>query len=145
MTRANSADTKNLLVKLCGMLGSDFEGERAAAALKVTLLLRRAGLRWDDVLALPGASCRPAPGEGRGWEAGPIYTDWRADLACCARHRSLLSAAERDYVGQLRALLGAGRTAIRAADRTRLASIARRVRKHLSAARRADVTSEARV
>ena len=145
MTKANSAETRDLLVKLCGMLGSDFEGERASAALKITGLLRRAGLRWDDVLSLPDAPCRPGPAAASGSEPRPIYTDWRADLACCERHQSLLITAEREYVRQLGALLGAGRTSVRAADRTKLAAIARRVRKHLSTVRRGRAAPEARV
>ena len=34
------------LVKLCGMLGSAHDGERAAAGLKADQLLRENGLRW---------------------------------------------------------------------------------------------------
>jgi len=35
--------------KLCGMLGSEHEGERHAAALKATQMLRDAGYTWQDV------------------------------------------------------------------------------------------------
>jgi hypothetical protein len=38
------------LVKLCGMLGSRFMGERATAAEKVTELLEALGLTWAEVL-----------------------------------------------------------------------------------------------
>lgn len=49
------------LVKLCGMLGSAHEGERAAAALKADQLLRSYGLRWADVIAVSvGAPDPPA-------------------------------------------------------------------------------------
>lgn len=42
--------------KLCGLLGSDQIGERAAAALKCTELLKVHGLTWSDVtLPVSGA------------------------------------------------------------------------------------------
>lgn len=39
--------------KLCGMLGSSHDGERAAAALKATELLRQIGAGWGDVSVGP--------------------------------------------------------------------------------------------
>jgi len=36
-------------IKLCGMLGSPNEGERASAALKASEMLKAADLTWDDV------------------------------------------------------------------------------------------------
>lgn len=35
--------------KVCGLLGSNHEGERAAAALKATAILKAAGKTWADV------------------------------------------------------------------------------------------------
>jgi hypothetical protein len=35
------------------MLGSAHDGERAAAGLKAHELLKRSGLQWSDVIALP--------------------------------------------------------------------------------------------
>ena len=136
-TKAVSAETRDLLVKLCGMLGSDFEGERATAALKITGLLRQVGLCWDDVLQVPDASSRAtascASKWSRGdWEARPIFVDWRADLACCDRYRSWLTMAELEYVDGLRSLARAGRATVRSSDITKLATVARRVRTQLS-------------
>ena len=48
--------------KLCGMLGSEHDGERAAAALKATELLKQSGTSWGEVgigkvpVASPGPS-----------------------------------------------------------------------------------------
>jgi hypothetical protein len=39
--------------KLCGLLGSEHDGERAAAALKATSWLKEHGLSWADVM-VPG-------------------------------------------------------------------------------------------
>ena len=40
------------LVKVLGMLGSDHAGERAAAALQASRILKEAGLTWHDVLGV---------------------------------------------------------------------------------------------
>ena len=42
-------DTLTLFRKVAGMLGSDHAGERAAAALKATAILKAAGKTWADV------------------------------------------------------------------------------------------------
>jgi hypothetical protein len=41
------------LAKLCGMLGSAHDGERAAAGLKADQLVRELGLTWRDVIIAP--------------------------------------------------------------------------------------------
>lgn len=38
------------LRKICGLLASDHDGERAAAALRATSILRAAGLTWLDIV-----------------------------------------------------------------------------------------------
>lgn len=35
--------------KVCGLLGSDQDGERASASLKATAMLKESGLGWGDV------------------------------------------------------------------------------------------------
>ena len=137
------ADSRDLLVKLCGMLGSDFDGERAVAALKVTTMLRQVGWSWDDILYPPGGSRRgpaasPVPEgserpERPSWEryAGGL-ADWRADLACCRRYDLLLTAAERAFVCEVVELLAGGRAGLRSSDHVQLASIARHIRRQLS-------------
>lgn len=42
-------DAQARLRKVCGMLGSEHAGERAAAALKATAILKAAGKTWADV------------------------------------------------------------------------------------------------
>lgn len=139
MARVVKAEVRELLAKLCGMLGSDFDGERAAAALKATDVLRRAGLTWDDVLAPAPSSPETDGGEEPEQKApadrrrGRPLRDWRADLACCERHRELLSEHDAHYVLQLRAILLAGRTSLRASDYERLSGMARRIRTRRSA------------
>jgi len=45
---ALSADGRDLFVKLCGMLGSDHDGERARAARMATSFLQDRSLTWGD-------------------------------------------------------------------------------------------------
>jgi hypothetical protein len=45
--------TADRLTKLCGLFGSNCDGERASAAAKADQLIRAHGLRWRDVIALP--------------------------------------------------------------------------------------------
>jgi hypothetical protein len=56
------------LVRIAGMLGSDFEGERANAAAAATRLLQQHGMTWRDLIECGcPASPRPAsPQWGRG-------------------------------------------------------------------------------
>jgi hypothetical protein len=48
--------------KFCGMLGSDHDGERAAAAAMANKMLAAAGMKWEDVI-------NPAAGVGMGVSA----------------------------------------------------------------------------
>jgi hypothetical protein len=54
-------DISRRLVKILGRLGSDFDGEIAAAGRKAHSILKAEGLTWDDVIA-PAA---PAPQQHR--------------------------------------------------------------------------------
>ena len=51
-------DKRTRLVRLCGMLGSDHVGERAAAGLKANQLVRELGLTWDQVITSGGAESK---------------------------------------------------------------------------------------
>src|SRR4051794_14311587 len=127
-TYASPAHTRDLLVKLCGLLGSDFEGERAAAALKITAVLQHARWRWDDILRQPGVPEAPGfrstaerpPDREERFGQEPRRTtsplDWRADLACCQRYDAYLTEGEGDYVAALGAVIASGRACLRAAD-----------------------------
>ena len=43
------------LAKVCGLLGSDHDGERAAAAAAATRILRDAGVSWSELLSAGAA------------------------------------------------------------------------------------------
>src|SRR5262249_25523747 len=79
-----SASTITRLVKVLGMLGSAHAGERAAAGLKAHELIRRLGLRWDDVITLKSAV------------AGENDDNWKKMARHCARAE--LSIKERNFI-----------------------------------------------
>jgi len=82
-------ETRERLTKLCGMFGSDHDGERAAAALKADQLVRQHGLTWHDVIMLPR-------------HKSPRYDDYLSDVqkmaTFCNAHRHKLNAKERDFI-----------------------------------------------
>jgi hypothetical protein len=45
-----SPELRTRLVRLCGMLGSDFDGERASAGLLANRLIKSLDLTWEDVI-----------------------------------------------------------------------------------------------
>jgi hypothetical protein len=67
------------LVKLLGYLGSDHDGEIAAAGRNAHEFIRRLGLTWADVIFCPPESW---------WD---MATD-------CARQQYLLNERERDFI-----------------------------------------------
>jgi hypothetical protein len=79
-----TSDEATRLAKLCGMFGSDHDGERAAAAAKADQLVRERGLRWHDVIVIPS----------RGGDA----TNWQRMAAFCREHLPKLNAKEVEFV-----------------------------------------------
>ena len=116
-----SADRAKL-ARILGMMGSDHVGERAAAALKASDLLRQRGLTWLDVLSggeppRPQASPYPPP---RGFAA---------DAQACLRQPDLFTAWEREFLSSV-----SGRRRLSTKQLTILAQLTERVRAHHSGA-----------
>jgi hypothetical protein len=97
---------RDKLVKVLGMLGSDHEGERAAAALKADRHLRGLGLQWDDIIARPGeapeapltwqsmASAILASGRATRWEQNfceTLLRSWRGPHVTAKQRAALES------------------------------------------------------
>lgn len=94
-------DKRIRLVRLCGMLGSDFDGERANAGRLADNLVREAGLTWDQVIASANASYEEPAYKNRRQSPLP------AEMAqTCLNARCLWSEWERkfltDMLGRLR-------------------------------------------
>jgi hypothetical protein len=71
------------LSRVCGMLGSDHPGERAAAALKAHKIIRAQSLTWHEVIALPKRTTSPETlSELCGWLLGhsEILSPWEVNF-----------------------------------------------------------------
>ena len=115
MMAALPPDAAAKLSKICGLLGSDQDGERSAAAHQATRLLRSHGLTWADVIS----PARPVP-------APSIPTHWpshAAAVAAALRHAKHLTDWERTF---LRDIARRGRLTLRQA--ARLAEIVAKLR-----------------
>jgi hypothetical protein len=66
------------LVQLCGMFGSDFDGEVTNAARAAHALVKQLGLQWSDVITAP--------------------PEWQHMAFACQAQSHLLSANERDFI-----------------------------------------------
>ena len=103
MTATLATDDRRKLVGILSRLASDHDGERAAAGLLATRLLKTRGLGWDDVVGLT----LPAPRRDAWDSPEPPRSAW-PDLAARCRARSdLLSCRERDFLNSLRSWTGA--------------------------------------
>src|SRR3954447_25982978 len=75
---------RDRLQKLCGLFGSQHDGERAAAAALADKLVRSTGLTWRDVIRWPEPAHSPP-------EMPDIPDDWRGLATRALRHRDQLS------------------------------------------------------
>lgn len=89
------AGTTDRLIKLCGMFGSDHDGERATAARMADEIVRRRKLTWADVIA----PCLSAPEPEMRWREPQTWRE-AVSLALCYAH--LLTPWEADFIDSLR-------------------------------------------
>ena len=92
MRLALPAPSAERLVRIAGMLGSDFEGERANAAAAATRLLQQHGMTWRDLIecGCPAAARPPSPL----WERA----DHRERAARLLARARTLDAWEREFL-----------------------------------------------
>lgn len=97
------------LVAILGMLGSDQLGERAAAGVLATALLREQDLTWGDVVvpalpgpvgAKPGPRFHPPPPPPPP-RPGPVQPTWREDVAFALDFGRVLTDWERQFLASL--------------------------------------------
>lgn len=87
------------LAKVCGMLGSNQDGERASAALLATQILESLEISWSDLIQ---SAFKPAPSERpinhdqrpRGWHVD--YCKW-----LISNHEKDLSEWEASFIRSL--------------------------------------------
>jgi hypothetical protein len=75
------------LAKLCGMFGSEHDGERATAARLADQHVRRLGLSWPDVIH--------------------VEVHWRTMARTCHEHWPDFNDRERKFVADMARLRGA--------------------------------------
>ena len=102
MTATLTPEDRRKLVGILGMLGSDQDGERAAAGLLATRLLKARGIGWDQVVGVT----LPYDGPHRARESGSGTLSWRARAAGCQRRPDLLTPWEACFVADLLARPG---------------------------------------
>ena len=80
------------LARILGMLGSEHDGERAAAGLLATRTVREMGTTWSELLRPPATPHL---------ERNPAAIGWRTMVAVCRSRPDLLSAWEREFVASV--------------------------------------------
>jgi hypothetical protein len=117
VSRGNPLDpeTANKLARICGMFGSDHDGEIAAAARKAHHLLRSRGLTWREVIALPArATAEPETlSELCGWAlaCAEILDPWQTDFLRTVSGLKAITAKQRDQLNRIIAKARAYRAA----------------------------------
>lgn len=102
------------LVKVCGLFGSDHDGERASAAHKAQKIIEKHKLTWADVLspaALPHPESKPAAPirahvAGAAWVLGAdraagVLTAWERDFLVNLGAFKKVSAKQSDVLARL--------------------------------------------
>ena len=90
-----SPDTRRRLVGVLGLLASNHDGERAAAGLLATRILKAAALSWDDLIPeqpLVAYRCKPAH------QPNSVGDTFKADFTLCRQRSDLLNAWEWNFI-----------------------------------------------
>ena len=82
------------LTRVCGLLGSEHDGEALAAARQAEKIRKKLGLTWDELL-VPSIRQRSAD--------PPLeeLTDWQAACLFCLEHFQSLTSWELDFVANV--------------------------------------------
>ena len=112
-------DLATKLAKILGMLGSDHDGEVAAAGRRANALLKGAGLTWDQVLAPTVPRPEPPHQPPRRWRRGVSPTD---TAALCLLWPEVLTDWETNFCRSI-----VGRRRISAKQTVVLERLARKV------------------
>ena len=85
------------LAKVAGLLGSDHDGERSAAAYRATVLIREAGLTWAEVIRAAG----PRVVEREPEQPRSGGAQWYSQALACAARPGRLTPWERSFLDSL--------------------------------------------
>lgn len=98
MTVALSPDDRRRLAGVLARLSSDYPGERDAAALLASRIVRDRDVTWLDVLRADLAAHTPDTADPR------RNTAPGSDLALCLRHRGQLNGWEQQFIRSIAAV-----------------------------------------
>lgn len=95
------------LIGILGRLGSDYDGERSAAGLLASRLLRARGVTWDDLLGIKPQ--REAPRHNQACNQGLGFclrhverlTEWEQQFCKSVATRSRLSPKRNEIIGKI--------------------------------------------
>jgi len=111
-----SPDLAAKLAKILGMLGSDYDGEIAAAGRRANAMVKRAGLTWDEVITSSAPIPQQPHRSPRRWRKpgtpsdtaalcmqwrDEMLTDWEADFCRSIIGRRRLSAKQADVLERI--------------------------------------------
>lgn len=109
-------DLASKLAKVLGMLGSDHDGEIAAAGRRANMMIQKAGLTWGDVISPPTAPKPEPPNRPpRRWRTprtpsdsaalalmwGEVLTDWERDFCRSLVGRYRVSSRQAEILTQI--------------------------------------------
>src|SRR4051794_18905807 len=103
------------LAKILGMLGSDYDGEIAAAGRRANAMVKDAGLTWDEVILSSAPISQQPHCPPRRWRKpgtpsdtaalclqwSEVLTDWEADFCRSIIGRRRISAKQSDVLTRI--------------------------------------------
>jgi hypothetical protein len=92
-----SQSERDKLIRILGMLGSDFDGERASAGLLASRLLKVNNITWADVVCIPQKKAGPPKFD----DNDPLGRDWRGTAIRCQQFSHLINAWETEFLSGL--------------------------------------------
>lgn len=85
-------DDRARLIRLLGMLGSSFDGERASAGLLASRMLLQHSLSWDDLIVREAERLEPPK---------RAAVPWRVDLAVAMKNICFTRPWEREFLASI--------------------------------------------
>jgi hypothetical protein len=104
------------LAKILGMLGSDYDGEIAAAGRRANAMVKGAGLTWDEVITSSAPIPQPTQRPRRRWRTpgtpsdtaalclqwrDEVLTDWETDFCRSIVGRRRISTKQAGVLARI--------------------------------------------
>jgi len=96
----NEAD-RTRLIRLLGMLGSDFDGERANAGAMANRLVRERGLTWDKVIPFQVNGAQQQQHTHQPPPPPPPLRSWSDVISDCRAHPNYITQWEEEFLDSM--------------------------------------------